>query len=194
MGEPLVRARHLKSTLAAADRSRVRDGVRAALPQGLAEAIEAANGFDWLPAANDVALVRAIHGALGDVEHDAFSRRVIREAFEGPLLGALVASGLRLFSGALVPAAHWIPRGWALVFRDCGEWKVELMAPGAVDLDLRELPPVCVQDSVWPRSVASSLSALLDLARVAGTVRLTALDAAAGAASYQIRWEPAGQP
>jgi hypothetical protein len=194
MGDPLVRARHLKSTLAAADRSRVRDAVRAALPPGLAPAVDAANGFDWLPAANDVALVRAIHGALGDAEHDAFSRRVILEAFEGPLLNALIAAGRRLFPGGLVAWAHWIPRGWALVFRDCGDWAVELVGPGAVDLRLRELPAICGQDEVWPASVASSLSALIDLARVRGAVRLVGLDRAAGAASYQMRWEPRGEP
>jgi hypothetical protein len=89
---------------------------------------------------------------------------------------------------------HWIPRGWGLVFRDCGEWAVELVGPGAADLRLRELPPICSQDEVWPRSVASSLSSLIDLARVRGTLRLVALDRAAGAASYQMRWEPAGEP
>lgn len=189
-----MRARHLKSTLAAADRSQVRDAVRAALPPGLAGAVEAANGFDWLPAANDVALVRAIHGALGDAEHHAFSRRVILEAFEGPLLNALVTAGLRLFPGGLMAWAHWIPRGWGLVFRDCGEWAVELVGSGAADLRLRELPPICSRDEVWPRSVASSLSPLIDLARVRGTMCLVALDRAAGTASYQMRWEPAGEP
>src|SRR5512144_2193205 len=107
MGEPLVRARHLKTTLASVDRSGVRDAVHATLPPGLAAAVEAANGFEWLPAANDVALVRAIHGALGDAEHDAFSRGVIRDAFEGPLLGPLIAIALRLFPGGLMAWAHW---------------------------------------------------------------------------------------
>lgn len=191
MGEPLVRARHLKTTLAAVDRSRVRGTVRAALPGGLAAAVEAADGFDWLPAENDVDLVRAIHAALGDAEHDAFSRSVILEAFEGPLLGPLASFALRLFPGGLMAWAHWIPRAWALVFRDCGEWKVEGVGPGAVDLQLRWLPPMCVQDAVWPGSVASSTSAILALARVRGTLRLTGLDRATGTASYQIRWQAA---
>src|SRR5512147_664766 len=152
MGEPLVRARHLKSTLAAVDRTAARDAVRGALPPGLAAAIEAANGFDWLPAVKDVALVHAIHGALGDAEHDAFSRGVILEAFEGPLLGPLITIGVRLFPGGLMAWAHWIPRAWALVFRECGEWKIDGIGPGAVDMQLRWLPPICVQDPVWPRS------------------------------------------
>ncbi|HYQ80618.1 MAG TPA: hypothetical protein VEP68_03905, partial [Anaeromyxobacteraceae bacterium] len=180
---------HLKSTLAAVDGCRARDAIRAALPSGLMAAVEAANGFDWLPAANDVALVKAIHGALGDAEHDAFSRGVIRDAFEGPLLGPLIAIALRLFPGGLMAWAHWIPRAWALVFRECGEWKVEGVGPGAVDLQLGWLPPICVQDAVWPGSVASSTSALLDLARVRGTLRLTGLDRATRTASYQMRWQ-----
>lgn len=192
MGEPLVRARHLKSTLAAADRSEARELIRAALPAGLATAIEAADGFDWLPAEHDVALVQAIHGVLGDVGHDAFSRRVILEAFQGPLLGALIAAAVRLFPGGLVAWAHWIPRGWALLFRECGEWTVERVGPGAVDLRLRWLPPVCVRDPVWTRSVASSLSALLDLAQLGGTLRLAGLDGEAGAATYEMRWEAKG--
>ncbi len=184
-----MRARHLKTTLAAVDRCRARDAIRAALPAGLAATIEAANGFDWLPAANDVALVNVIHGALGDAEHDAFSRGVIRDAFEGPLLGPLIAIALRLFPGGLMAWAHWIPRAWALVFRECGEWKVEAVGPGAVDLELGWLPHICVQDAVWPGSVASSTSALLDLARVRGTLRLTGLDRATRTASYQMRWQ-----
>lgn len=182
-----MRAMHLKSTLAAADRSRV----RAALPPGLAAAVEAANGFDWLPAADDVALVRAIHGALGDAEHDAFSRGVILEAFEGPLLGPLIGIALRLFPGGLMVWAHWIPRAWALVFRECGEWKVEALGPGAVDLQLRWLPPICVRDTVWPSSVTSSASAILAPAQVRGTLRLVGLDPGTRTASYQMRWETA---
>ncbi len=193
MGEPLVRASHLRSTLAAVDRSRVRETVRAALPPGLVAAIEVANGFDWLPAENDVALVRAIHAALGDVDHDLFSRTVILEAFEGPLLGPLIAIALRLFPGGLMAWAHWIPRAWALVFRECGEWGVQGVGPGAVDLQLRWLPPICVQDRVWTTSVASSISALLVLAGVDGTMRLTGLDPETRTASYQMRWEVAAE-
>ncbi|HEU4384733.1 MAG TPA: hypothetical protein VFR85_14695 [Anaeromyxobacteraceae bacterium] len=190
MGEPLVRARHLKTTLAAADRTAARETIRGALPPGLAAAIGASSGFDWLPAENDVALVHAIHGALGDEEHDAFSRAVILEAFQGPLLGPFIAFALRLFPGGLMAWAHWIPRAWALVFRECGEWKIDGIGPGAADLQLRWLPPVCVQDPVWPSSVASSISTLFVLGRVRGTLRLTHLDPATRSAAYQMRWQP----
>lgn len=189
----MVRARHLKTTLAAADRSAAREDIRAALPSGLAAIIEAANGFDWLPAANDVALVRSIHGALGDAEHDAFSRSVILDAFEGPLLGPLIATALRLFPGGLMAWAHWIPRAWALVFRECGEWGVQGVGPGEVDLQLRWMPPICAEDRVWPISVASSISALLVLARVRGTLRFAGLDHGTRTASYLMRWEVASQ-
>jgi hypothetical protein len=190
MLEPVVRARHLKTTLAAADRLPEAGAIRAAFPAGAAAEVAASSGFDWLPIGHDLALVRAIHGALGPAGHDAFSRGVIRESFGGPLLRAIVAAAQRTFPGALVAWVHWIPKAWALVFRGCGAWEVELVAPRAVDLRLVALPAAVFADPVWPGSVASSLSAVLDLAGASGTVRLVGLDEGRSAARYEMRWGP----
>ncbi len=190
MAEPSVRARHLKQTLAAVDRTPARAAVRAALDPATVRAIEASHGFDWLPIGHDVALVRAIHGALGPEGHDAFSRATILEAFDGPLLGPLVRVAIAVKGPDLAGWVRWIPKAWALMYRDCGGWSVDRTAPDGADLSLAGMPPICFDDPVWPGSVASSLSALLARAGVAGETRLVGRDPDVRRARYAFRWAP----
>ncbi len=191
MGEPSVRARHLKQTLAAVDRTPARAAVRGALAPDVLAAIEASHGFDWLPVGHDVALVRAIHGALGPEGHHAFSRATILEAFDGPLLGPLIRVALAVKGRDPAGWVRWIPKAWALMFRDCGSWSVDRIAPDGAELTLDGMPAACFDDPVWPGSVASSLSALLAGAGAAGETRLVARDPGPRRARYAFRWEPA---
>ena len=178
MPEPAVRARHLKSTLAAADRTPARAAIRDAMAAPVIDCIAASSGFDWLPVEYDVALVRAIHGALGDAGHDAFSRAVILEAFDGLLLGPIVRLALAVKGRDPDAWIRWVPKAWPLVFRNCGSWTLGAAVPGEARLTLEGLPPVCFDDPVWTHSVASSVSALLARVGVVGSTRLEARDPA----------------
>ena len=191
---PSVRARHLKTNLEALDRLPEREAVRCLLAEQLLRGIAQAHGFDWLPIAWDVAIVRAVHAALGPEAQDAFARSLLLESFDGPLLGSLVRTAVNLFGLDADRWVRWIPKGWALVFRDCGSWTIEAARVGEIRLRLDGLPRVCLEDLLWPRSVASSLSALQVRVGVPGETVLEAADVARRVATFMVRWEPPQAP
>jgi hypothetical protein len=184
----MVRARHLKQVLEAIDRVPRRQAIRARIGVEVTGAIEAATGTDWLPVALDVALAGALDAELGPQGLVAFNQGMMRDAFRGPLLRALVEAATHVLGLDAGAWARWVPKAWGLMFRDCGHWTVARRDQGESLLTLSGLPPVCAGDAVWPVSVASALSALLPAVGSAGTVRLESLDLASGTAVYCMRW------
>ena len=190
----MVRARHLKQVLAAADLQAQRELIRERVGATLLAEIEGASGTDWLPVAYDVVLARALEEVLGASGLAAFNREMMLQSFSGPLLRALVELSrafLDLDAGAW---ASWVPRGWQLMFKDCGRWTVVRRGEGEVTLTLAGMPSVCATDGVWPRSVASALSGILPAVGATGTVALERIDPAAGTAVYAMRWRPGRPP
>jgi hypothetical protein len=187
---PSVRARHLRANLDAVDRLPEREAIRCRLSEEILRGIAGAHGIDWLPVAWDVALVRAMHAAMGAEAQHAFARTLLLESFDGPLLGPLVRAAIAMFGLDAGSWVRWIPKGWALMFRRCGTWSVERAARGDVLLRLEGLPPVCLEDLLWLRSVASSLSALQARVGVPGETVLEEADAVRRIARYRVRWGP----
>lgn len=185
---PRVRARHLKTKLAAANRHARRDAIRGALGPEVVRGVEEAHASSWLPIEWDVLTARTFHQVLGPGEHAALQASVMREAFGGPLLGPMVRAALAVLDLRPPRWARWIVRGWSAVFEDVGEWAIETEAPGEVRLLLERLPGACVEDETWARSVANSLSALQARIGVAGCTELVSLDPTAAVARYAVRW------
>ena len=105
-----------------------------------------------------------------------------------PLFRALVDSATAIFGLDPGSWARWIPRGWSIVFRECGQWVVDRAERGAADLALLAPPPGCLDDEPWLRSLASSFSAFLVLARSEGAFALARVDRDRDAACYTLRW------
>lgn len=190
MSEPAVRGRHLKGTVERLAALPEWEAIRARIPPAVLEDVARANGFDWLPVTHDVALVRAGRAVLGADRHRAFAEGVIATAFHGPLLGKLAEAALRLLGRDPGSLARWIPKGWVLMFRDCGRWTVTPAGPGRVALSLAQMAPPCVEDGDWAESVGSSLGAVISLTGAAGRVELARLDRAAREAGYLMTWSP----
>ncbi len=189
MGKPEVKARHMKSLLAALDRHPEAAAVRRRLDPRLLAAVEESSGLEWQPLQWNLELTRAVREELGGEGTHAFFRHALLEAFGGPLLGFLVDCAVRVFGIDPASWARWVPRGWALVFRDCGTWSVAESAPGRVAFHFDGVPAACAADRIWLQSVASSLGAIVDLARARGGVELGAVDQAAGRATYVMTWK-----
>jgi len=188
--EPLVRARHLKSVLAAVDRQAERQEVRARIGPTRVAAIEEASGTDWLPIGHDVAMAGALDAVLGPDGLAAFNREMLLQSLRGPLLRALVDLATHFLGLDAGAWANWIPRGWVLMFQGFGRWTIVRRGEGEVILTLADLPPVCAADPVWPRSVASTLSGILPAVGAVGTVDLDSVDPLLGTAVYTMRWRP----
>jgi len=152
------------------------------------EQIESSASSDWLPFALDLDLTHAVFRALGVAGAHRFFQEHQLASFQGPLFKALVDSATALFGLDPGSWARWIPRGWGIVFRQCGEWTIDRSDRGAVDLSLVAPPPGCLDDEVWLRSVASSFSAFLVVARREGEFALDHVDRSREAACYTLRW------
>lgn len=186
----MVKSRHMKALLASIDGRPQGPAVRGRLEPSVLSAIEESRGVEWLPLQWNLDLTRAIAAELGPEGTHAFFRDQLLESFRGPLLGLLVDSAVRVFGIDPASWARWVPRGWGLVFRDCGLWTVEADRVGRrVVLRCADLPEACAGDAVWLRSVASSFSAMVDFARARGGVALGAVDRAARAATFVMTWE-----
>ncbi len=191
-GAPAVRARHMKSLLATVDRlpATEAEAVRRRVEPTVLAGIADASGVEWLPVAWNVALTRAIHDALGVERFRRFFRAEQLESFRGPLLKYVVDGVIHLLGIDLGSWVRWIPKGWGLVFRDCGSWSVGAVEPGRATLLLDALPPECFDDAVWHDSVAASLEALLDLASSDGSLTVEGVDRAQRRVAFVLRWGP----
>ena len=189
MADPLVRARHLKTVLAAVDRQPRRQELRDRIGPVLAASIEESTGIDWLPVEHDVAMARALDAVLGPAGLASFNREMMQHSIRGPLLRGLLELATRFIGLDPGAVAGWIPRGWLLMFKGFGRWTVVRRGEREVVLTLDRLPPACAADSVWPRSVASSLAGILPAVGAAGTVELEQVDPATGTVVYVMRWQ-----
>jgi hypothetical protein len=190
MSDAAVRARHLKSTLAAVDAGAAAGEIRRAAPPDVLARIERAHGQDWLSVEDDVRLVRVVHAALGPAAYHAFAQGVVLSGLDGPLLGPLFRAAVAAFGRDPGAWIRWIPKAWMLVYRGCGRWTVERLGPNASALAIAGLPPACLDEPMWPCSLASSISAVLAGTGADGTSELVGVDRPRAEARYRITWTP----
>jgi hypothetical protein len=187
--EAEVRARHMKSLLAAVDALAARgQAIRARIRPEELEIVAQASGADWLPLGCNVSLTRAVHAEIGQRAFEAFFREHTLRSFEGPLLGPLVKALVRMVGVDPASWAGWLPRAWGFIFRGCGTWAVEQTGKGRVRAWLERSPPICVLDEVWIPSVAACLGALVDVNHAVGGVEVISIDRASGVAVFEMRW------
>ncbi len=180
----------MKSILAAAGQLPGGGGAaaRALVRPALLAQIEQSSGIDWLPIESNLIVTRALHEVLSPGAFHLFYRDHLLESFQGPLLKTMVDTAMRIFGIDPASWARWVPKGWALIFKDTGAWSVVRVEPGHVTMRLEGLPDACIRDRVWLSSVASSLSAIIELAKAKGGFDLTDVDLVAVRATYAMRW------
>jgi len=162
----------------------------ALLPAEALETIGAAGGLDWLPVALNLQVTQATYDGLGAADADRFFRAHTTASFDGPILQTLSSTAVRIFGLDPASFARWVPRAWHLIFRELGEWTVGSIDPSAtsVVLTLARLPADCAEHPTWLRSVARSIGALFDLAKVQGVVELPPRAHGASQAQFVLRW------
>lgn len=169
-----------------------RTAIRAAVPEQTWVAIDSAGLLAWLPLEMNLACTRAVAARLGPDRAQQFFRELVLAAIDTPLLRGFVQGVLRVAAPDAGQYLPWLARGFELMFRDAGSWKVLERAPGWALLQLRNLPRESVSDSMWIKSVASSLYGLMDLTGVVGTTVVHDVDVKAGTVTYASRWTKKG--
>jgi hypothetical protein len=142
---------------------------------------------DRIPAAWDLALVRAQVACLGRERMRTVARATMLDSFTGPLLGSLVTSALRLFG--LSPGAlyGWAGRGWDHVTQGCGWLRLERSEGTEAWLVLSGVPAE-LDDRDYLEAIAGTLEAVLGLCRVEGEVRT---EPRPGGGRFHARWRAA---
>jgi hypothetical protein len=189
--EPSVRARYMQTFARHVDRlpAEDREAIRSAIPAATWTAIESAGLLGWLPVQMNIDCTRAVANRLGPERTHQFFRELVLAATDSPLLRGFVQAVLRVAvpdAGLYLP---WVARGFELVFRDAGRWKVLEREIGWALLQLEELPRQSVTDLLWLKSVASSLCGLLDLANSVGTVAVHEVDIKLRRATFATKWK-----
>lgn len=184
---PAVRARYMQLFSKQIERLPVpeREAISAAIGR---DVIESASAMSWLPLAVNLEATRAVAERLGPERTDRFFRGLLLDTAHSPLLGSVVQTALRVAGRNPGLSLPWIAKGFQLIFRDMGGWTTVRRDTGILVMELAGLPAECVSDDVWARSVASALSALLDLARLEGSVAVAEVDRASGRVVFEARW------
>ncbi len=189
MGQSRVRATYMKQFAA-----RVKllgdagETVRAADPE-LFEEIEAAGPLSWLPVELNVRMIEALVAGLGPLRAHEFQGDQITSQFSTPLWRGFVEGGIRTLG--LDPAAlsRWIPNAIGLIFKDCGQWSVEILSETSAALHVRWLPPELGANRRWLDSIGGGIHALFILCRTSGETRVTDVDPDRGSARIELRWK-----
>lgn len=192
---PGVRGRYMKTFLEAVDRLPDSDSeqVRAREPKWVKE-VEKAGIISWLPLESNLALTRAVAHVLGPKRTHEFFEQLGFESFQTPLLKGLVRSVVAMVGHDPGRYMEWMQKGFSLIFRDAGTWRVVEREPTLATLEVRALPDACFEDDIWLDSVASSLNALFRLAKCDGSVNVRVRDRRRGHAVMRAVWNAPSNP
>lgn len=162
--------------------------IRARLPAEDLGTIESALPAVWLPMAVNVALTDATSVELGPESAHAFYRRMVLAGYETNTFKSFMATINRLFG--LTPSTYvkMAPRGWELVFKNCGRFQVLDQDPNRARLEFTEIPDVCVQSTFWLESVRSSFYTAFDVSSMPGEIIWDELSLGGRRAVFLFQW------
>ena len=180
----------MKSLLESVDRldgpSRAR--IYRLLPEDLLEAVRAAVAVGWLPITLNVTLAESISASLGRALAHPFFRNVLLTEYQSSLLRPFVEGVRRAFGITPQVFVKMAPRGWELVYRECGVLEPLELGADQARLVLRDLPAACVKNSLWLDAVRSTFYTAFDLSNLAGEIHWDELDLEKARATMRFRW------
>jgi hypothetical protein len=174
--------------LEAALRAQVLAGVAPDLPARIREATSVA----WMPLAENVQLADAIANCLGEQRARPFFREVLLLEYQSSLLKPFVEGITRALGVTPAVFVKMAPRGWELVYRDCGVLEGSVLSEHEATLVLSELPSVCVRNKLWLDAVRSTFYTAFDLSRVQGEIDWAELNFAGRRATMRFHWHNRG--
>jgi len=174
MTPPQVRARYMQTFVAAVDALEPADAsaIRATLGASTLEAIESAGITTWLDAAANLDATTAVSEQLGAQAREVFFRRLFTLVYDTSLLSTFVRGLVRMFGTDPTGYAKMVARGYGLIFRGVGHWKLVDRGEQTAVMSLADLPPAFAQHRYWPEAAVASLASVFDLAQRSGTAEI----------------------
>lgn len=189
-GEPLVRARFCQEWLTLIEREEdpYRSRFFALIPKETRALIDGAVPVTWLPMAVHVKLADIQLESFGTVRAHGYYRRAFAINIKGPILGPLVATGVRLLGLSPGSFVRWASRGYDAAYKNAGHLAGEVVGPEHARLVFTNLPPVCTASEAWLMSAQGSAYGIFDVLDVDGIVRLDMRGRAEGRMVLDLEW------
>jgi hypothetical protein len=178
----LVRAVDLETDLTVLFRAKVG-------PKAL-DVVRDATPLAWLPLAMNVEFSEIATEVLGTERAAGFFRNMVLREYKTSLFKAFIAGVTRAMNVTPAVFVKLAPKGWDLIYQECGVLTPLEPIHGKALLSMTELPPVCVKDEVWLESVRNSFYTAFDLSHVRGEVEWEELNLNGRRAIFRFVWEP----
>jgi len=164
------------------------EGIFARTRPGMLESIEQATPSAWLPLELNVELTELTSQALGPERAFDFYRRMMLAEYETSLFKSFVAMSIRMLGLTPSTFVKMTPRGWPLVFRRCGVFRVLEQSKGYALLRVTDLPEICTRTDVWLESVRAGFASAFELTKTPGSVEWQELSLPRRRAVFVFRW------
>jgi hypothetical protein len=165
--------------------------VLAGLAPELLGRIRAATPVAWMPLTENVQLAEAIASCLGEQRARPFFREVLLLEYQSSLLKPFVDGISRALGVTPAIFVRMAPKGWELVYRDCGVLEGSVVSEREATLVLSDLPLVCVRNKLWLDAVRSTFYTAFDLSHVQGEIDWVELNFAGRRATMRFHWHNA---
>jgi hypothetical protein len=185
-----VRARHMKSLLEAGDllEPDLAEQIRALVPRSIVETVEGATPSAWLPLEINVELADILATALGPERSLSFFRGMVLREYQTSLFKTFITGITRAMGVSPGVFVKVVPRGWELVYQECGSFTPLDVAATQARLLFEDVPEVCVRDRRWLDAVRSTFYSAFDLANVPGSVEWDELNLKDRRAVFHFQW------
>jgi len=187
MSPPMMKARYLKSTVAAVGTlaPAAVQQIRLVAKPTIAT-IEAAAPVEWVSMALDVELTHAVAEVMGRDGVVTVNRTGLRLAMRTPLLRPIVEGARRLFGFTPAALLHVCPRAYAAVTRNAGQMSVKKLDLRDYLVTFEDLPELFAADDEYLAGYDGLAQGVVDAFDLEPIVENTRIDATR--VQYRIQW------
>jgi hypothetical protein len=155
----------------------------------LVSCVHKAMAVAWLPLTLNIELADTIARCLGTERARPFFRSMLLAEYQSSLFKPFIAGISRAFGVTPAVFVRMAPRGWELVYRECGKLEPTEVGLGHANLVFSQLPAVCVKNTLWLDAVRSTFYTAFDLSEVDGEIEWDELDLSGRRAVMRFQWD-----
>lgn len=134
--------------------------------------IRDAPALDWLPLEVDLELSSLIATSCGPEADRLRARTCLRTALDAPLLRPFVLGVETLFTLDPGGMLRQVPRGWPVLYRECGVMRYEIGGLGRRLLVHDRVPAILLDHPYYNAAIAGALESFFDLCKVEGEIEI----------------------